>query len=46
MRYKVQTVDPRFSQEYGLHYDEMLVQWQRSLSYKFPPALVANKDCE
>ena len=44
LRYKAQIVDPRFSQEYGLHYDETFSPMAKITIVQVPPTFVVNKD--
>ena len=44
MRYKAQTIDSRFTQEYGLHYEETFSPVAKITIVQVPPTLVANKD--
>ena len=44
VRYKAQTIDSGFSQEYGLHYEETFSPTVKITIVQVPPALVANKD--
>ena len=44
MRYKAQTIDSGFSQEYGLDYDEMFSPVAKIIIVQVPPVLTVNKD--
>ena len=44
VRYKTQTVDPRFSQQYGLDYDETFSPVAKIIIVQVPSVLAVNKD--
>ena len=44
MRYKTETIDPGFSQQYGLDYDETLSPVAKIIIVQVPPVLAVNKN--